>query len=187
MDSIILMGIKHCGKSTQGKILSKKLDVKFYDTDSVVEQMTGKTAREIYAQNGKDAFLDAELKACEFIASDAGNNKCVIATGGGICNNTKALEVLRKIGKFVFLNAQEKTACDRIVREVKIEKDGSLSNLPAYISKNNPHSLDEVRAIFHEFYVNRVKIYTQIADICVEMENAPKDVNALQICNALKI
>ena len=38
--SIILVGIKHCGKSTQGKALSKKLSFDFYDTDSVIEELT---------------------------------------------------------------------------------------------------------------------------------------------------
>ena len=32
-NSIVLMGCKHCGKSTQGKLLAEKLGVSFFDTD----------------------------------------------------------------------------------------------------------------------------------------------------------
>ena len=48
--SIVLMGIKHCGKSTQGRIISKKLSVPFFDTDDVILEMTGKTPRQIYTK-----------------------------------------------------------------------------------------------------------------------------------------
>ena len=63
--SIILMGIKHCGKSTQGRIISKKLSVPFFDTDDVVFEMTGKTPRQIYTELGNEGFQEAEEKACK--------------------------------------------------------------------------------------------------------------------------
>ena len=50
MKTIVLMGIKHCGKSTQGKIISQKLGLPFYDTDDVITLLTGKTPREIYTE-----------------------------------------------------------------------------------------------------------------------------------------
>ena len=36
MKSIILMGIKHCGKSTQGRLLGGMLSLPFMDTDDVI-------------------------------------------------------------------------------------------------------------------------------------------------------
>ena len=51
MASIILMGIKHCGKSTQAALISKKLNMPKYDTDDVVEKLSGKTPRELYVQD----------------------------------------------------------------------------------------------------------------------------------------
>ena len=67
MKSIVLMGIKHCGKSTQGKILAKKLELPFFDTDSLIEEMNGMTCRQIYSEKGEAAFKTAEYQACKKI------------------------------------------------------------------------------------------------------------------------
>ncbi|WP_191014265.1 shikimate kinase [Treponema zioleckii] len=39
---LILMGIKHCGKSTQGKLLANHFDCNFFDTDDVILELTKK-------------------------------------------------------------------------------------------------------------------------------------------------
>ena len=193
MCCIVLMGIKHCGKSTQGRLLAEKLGVPFFDTDKIIEDETGMTAREIYATSGEEAFKKAEVQACSSVAEkikvgddNLSSVTAVIATGGGICNNTNAIDVLRPLGKFVFLVAQEKTAADRIIREAKVSDDGKITNLPAYIAKKNPATMDDVRALFHEFYEERVSIYSKLADVCVRMDNAPKYVNMQRILAASK-
>ena len=121
MSSIILLGIKHCGKSTQGKLLAKHFSCPFFDTDDEVTALTGKSPREIYSELGKEAFIEAEKNACQNLVekilsqasastaqSQAEANVSVIATGGGICNNPAALEILHKIGKFVFFERRRK-------------------------------------------------------------------------------
>ena len=200
-NTIVLMGIKHCGKSTQGKLLAKYFDVPFYDTDDVLSQMTGLTARELFSAKGEDAFKAAEKDACTFISKSVYGQTastdgcaptkardtitCVVATGGGICNNDEALSLLHHRGLFVFLCADESLAADRITREASVSSDGMLSNIPAYIAKKSPHSIAEVREIFHEFYVERVKRYSEIADVTVQMQNAPKQVNLQKIIDAV--
>ena len=185
MKSIILMGIKHCGKTTQGKLIASKLNIPFYDTDDIVLSQTGKTPRQVYETEGEEAFIQAEQKACAYLVKTISDTRAVIATGGGICKNTQALELLHTIGTFVFLEAPESIAAERIVREAKTLSDGKLKNLPAYIAKKNPHSLAEVRTFFHSFYVDRVKQYQALADVSVPMTNAPKQVNTERILQAL--
>ena len=187
MGSIILMGIKHCGKSTQGRLLAKKLSLPFFDTDTLIEDATGKSPRQIYNESGADAFKKAELEACQKLSDElcAKGTSAVIATGGGICMNQGAVEKLRSLGRCVFLIADEKLAADRIVREAHTSDDGELTNLPAYIACKNPGSSLEVRKIFHDFYVERTKLYSKIADLCVEMKQAGKEENLARILDAL--
>lgn len=187
MSSIILMGIKHCGKSTQGKILSEKLNLPFYDTDDLITENTGKTPRQIYDEGGQEGFIIQEALVCEKLVESLkkSGESAVIATGGGICNNPKAIEALHSIGNFVFLNSQEKTACDRIVREIKKDENGNLFNLPSYIAKKNPRSEEDVRNIFHDFFTERVKIYSELADVTVQMTQESKSVNADKILCAI--
>lgn len=179
MESIILMGIKHCGKSSQGKLLSKKLNLPFFDIDDLIKENTGLSPREIYNTKGAEEFIKEEEYACKKLCDELlqKNQDAVIATGGGICNNKKALEILHSIGKFIFLCTKEETAADRIMREAKVLTDGKIENLPAYIAKKNPCSIKEARNIFHDFYTERVKIYESIADEKVMMTDAPKKEN----------
>lgn len=181
--TLILMGIKHCGKTTQGKLLSAHFGCEFFDTDDLVTDMTGKTPREIYSTDGKDAFMKAEVEACKSLISKDG--KFVISTGGGICSNQEAISELKKIGTFIFLNSDEATACDRIIKEIKILENGELDNLPAYIAKENPKSINDVRNSFHNFYIERQKIYKSICDVEVLMLPISKTENMEKIIAAL--
>lgn len=192
MSSIILLGIKHCGKSTQGKLLASHFSCPFYDTDDEITALSGKSPRDIYTTLGQEAFLEAERNACaqlaQRLARDGGGKiSSVIATGGGICNNQDALAELHAIGTFLFLNVDETTAANRIIWEIKYDSDGSMHNLPAYIANKNPQTVLEVREIFHDFYVERQKRYAALCDIEVKLgynttkaENTQKLIAALQ-------
>ncbi len=185
MKNVILLGIKHCGKSTQGKLLSSRLSLPFFDTDDMIFELTKKTPREIYASDGKEAFLKAEAEACRVLSKKS--ERFVAATGGGFCTNDEAVSILKPCGLFVFLEADEKTAGDRIVREIKISEDGKMSNLPAYIKSENPSSIEEVRAIFHRFFEERTALYRSICDVCVKMLPVSKEENLLRIVHALSL
>jgi len=191
--ALILMGIKHCGKSTQGRLLSKHFACPFYDTDDIILEMTGKSPRQMYSEQGEGAFIEAEEAACARLAEilsqrtrPAAPYTAVIATGGGICKNEKAIALLRNLGILVFLHAEEKMASDRIVREALVAEDGSLSNLPAYIARENPQSLDDVRSSFHRFYEERTKKYSAVCDVRVELTSAPPEANMRCIIKTLR-
>lgn len=186
--SIILMGIKHCGKSTQGRIISKKLSVPFFDTDDVIFEMTGKTPRQIYTELGNEGFQEAEEKACSFLLekiNSSAEKNAVIATGGGICGNKKALDVLKKIGNFVFLKTPERIASFRVLREISVAQDGTLLNVPAFIAKKNPRSVADAKKIFHDFFIERECIYEQLADIVIDMSSSSKEANAAKIIESV--
>ena len=186
--SIVLMGIKHCGKSTQGRIISKKLSVPFFDTDDVVFEMTGKTPRQIYTELGNEGFQEAEEKACLFLLekiNSSAEKNAVIATGGGICGNKKALDVLKKIGTFVFLKTPERIASFRVLREISVAQDGTLLNVPAFIAKKNPRSVADAKKIFHDFFIERECIYEQLADVVIDMSSSSKEANAAKIIESV--
>ncbi len=174
--ALILMGIKHCGKTTQGRLLAKHFACPFFDTDDVVQAQTGMPPRSLFAERGEAAFLAAEVAACAHLARllaertpAAKPHAAVIATGGGICKNGEAVAALRALGTLVFLDVPESTAADRIVREAVIAADGTMTNLPAYIARERPQTLDDVRAIFHRFYEDRTKRYADLCAVRVPM------------------
>lgn len=78
--TLVLVGPPGSGKSTVGKVLSKRLGVGFTDVDAEIEARIGKTIADMFLQDGEDAFraLEREVVA-ELLARDCG----VLALGGG--------------------------------------------------------------------------------------------------------
>lgn len=152
---IVLFGVKHSGKSTVGKEISKAIDKPFFDLDEVIEKQTDKSPREIYTEGGESAFIEAEKNACVYI-QNLKEADFVLATGGGICNNVEALKILQSFGDamFVYLDANEETVVERIIKNSR--RQGSY---PAYIAKENPADEDDVKKIFHKFYIKRTELY----------------------------
>ncbi len=100
MKNIILIGFMGCGKTTVGKILSKKLGLKFIDTDEETEKSAGMTISRIFEEFGENRFRDIETEILEKVC--AGENR-LISTGGGIILREKNIEIM-KSGKVYFLN-----------------------------------------------------------------------------------
>lgn len=177
MKTLVLMGMKHCGKSTLARLVAEKNKLKFFDTDDVMFDMTGKTPREILSEGGAESFYAAEKNACQKVVDEinALSDKCaVVATGGGICNNKEAVELLKTAGVLVYLNVRKNVVTHRVVREIKVGKDGSLSNMPAYIAKKNPRTIKEARKIFSDFFDERSKIYKEISNVTVNASYSKK-------------
>lgn len=60
MSNIILLGPKHCGKTSVGKALATLLSCDFIDLDEEITRQTGKTPRELYKE-GVEIFQKAEV------------------------------------------------------------------------------------------------------------------------------
>ena len=63
--NIIITGMTGSGKSTIGKMLSKRLNLEFIDLDSYIEKNTGLKISEIFSLYGEDYFRKLEKKACK--------------------------------------------------------------------------------------------------------------------------
>lgn len=185
-NSIVLMGCKHCGKSTQGKLLAQKLGINFYDIDEEIARLKGTDVRTFYAKNGVAAFVLAEEEACQEVISKNENQALVIATGGGICDNPPALEVLRNCGTFVFLRLDIKYSVGRIMAKIEETEFGTFKNVPAYVLDENPKSLKDIENILKNKFEERYQKYQAIADVVVDIKNAPIEENFTSLLGALK-
>ena len=97
MDSVIIIGMKHSGKSSLGKGLANNLSLPFFDTDEIIENQTGIKVRELFVKQGESSFKKAEFEACKYLLEKKQNyENFVISTGGGICDNIESVEILKK-------------------------------------------------------------------------------------------
>ena len=84
--NIYLIGMMGSGKTTVGKLLAKKFNYRFLDTDILIETIAGKTINEIFAQEGEAKFRELETKVLGEICA---YTRSVISTGGGIVLKAK--------------------------------------------------------------------------------------------------
>lgn len=185
--SIVLMGCKHCGKSTQGKLLAQKLGFDFLDTDDEIGRLRGVDFRTLYKTKGVTEFILAEEEACCSIMKKYENKPVVIATGGGICDNPPALHALRECETFVFLKLDIKYSIKRIMDKIEENPLGGFTNVPAYVLSENPTSLKQIEQILLDKYTSRYQQYQAIADIIVDVKNAPIEENFKLLLGALEI
>ena len=60
--NIVLIGMMGSGKSSIGKILSKKLNISFIDIDRKIEEVESLSISDIFRKNGENYFRKIEEK-----------------------------------------------------------------------------------------------------------------------------
>ena len=108
---VILIGYRAAGKTTVGKLLAMLLQVPFYDSDSVVEEIVNAPVKNIVAHHGWEYFRKKETEAIQLLSA---KGDCVIATGGGVVLSAENVKLLKQIGVIVWLNAPIKDIIDRL-------------------------------------------------------------------------
>ncbi len=87
-ENIVFLGMMGSGKSTLGSLVSKKLDLEFYDTDKMIEKEVGMKISKIFRERGEIFFRKIEEKITLEILK---KNNIVIALGGGAFLNKKIM------------------------------------------------------------------------------------------------
>ena len=97
--NILMIGMPASGKSTIGVLLAKRLGYSFVDVDLVIQEKTGKLLKEIIAEEGDDGFLRVEEQA----NLELDVEKSVIAPGGSVIYEAKAMEHYKETATIVYL------------------------------------------------------------------------------------
>ena len=124
--NLVLVGMMGSGKSSIGKILSKKLEFEFIDTDNKIEEIEKKTISEIFEKNGEKYFRNIEevisLKSLQL------NNKVIALGGGGYINPIIRKYTLKNCIS-VWLDWKNETLISRIKNSKKRPLAMKLNNL----------------------------------------------------------
>ena len=136
---IVLIGPMGSGKSSIGKILAKKINLKFIDTDKLIEIQEGKKIKEIFNSKGESYFRDLEVKVLEETLT---TQSAVVATGGGIVQREKNRFLLENEKNVFFLNSSIKRQFDRTKDSDKrplLNKGDNFKTLTELYKKRLPH------------------------------------------------
>lgn len=99
--TITLIGMPGAGKSCMGKILAKKLHMKFIDGDKLITKVTGKKIQDIIDSEGLDGFKKIEQEVLLSINED----NAVIAPGGSAIYYDDVMKHFKYLGKVIYLYA----------------------------------------------------------------------------------
>lgn len=112
---IILIGLMGAGKTTIGKELSNKLNLRFIDMDDEIEKQSKMSIVDIFEKYGENRFREIESKLLEKIALE---DDIIISTGGGIIKVDDNRKLLKKQDNVVFLNGSIYTLVKNVSNDI---------------------------------------------------------------------
>ena len=101
IENIVLIGMPGCGKTSIGKILSKRTGRTMKDTDEMVKEISGRTPAQIIKEDGEAAFRKIETEAVRSLAKE---HSLIISTGGGVVTRDVNVRLLKQNGRIFFLD-----------------------------------------------------------------------------------
>jgi shikimate kinase/shikimate kinase/3-dehydroquinate synthase len=109
--NVVLLGMMGVGKTTLGKIVAKKMNLQFIDTDANIEKKCEMKISEIFEKKGEDFFRSEEAKE---VLRSLKENSSVIALGGGAFINKTVRDAILKNAISIWLNVKLKDLNKRI-------------------------------------------------------------------------
>ncbi|PEE41829.1 shikimate kinase [Bacillus pseudomycoides] len=130
MKSIYITGFMGAGKTTIGRMLSEQLHIPVVDTDQKIEEKQRKEIRDIFAEEGENAFRQYES---EMLRSFLTNN-VIITTGGGIVERAENRQWMKENGTVVYLYCDPYVIAERL-REDTTRPLFQKENIEAFVEK----------------------------------------------------
>jgi len=151
-ENIVLIGFMGCGKSAAGSLAAKSAARPFFETDGIIETVTGMTVSEIFNKYGEPHFRKEEA---ETVIALSRLNGCIIATGGGVVKNPANIEHLRKNGIIVYLKA----SAEKIYSNIKDD-----DTRPLLAGGDKPETIKKLLA-------ERSELYESCCDVLIDVNN----------------
>lgn len=147
--NIFLVGMMGAGKTSVGRVLAKRLNKTFYDSDHVIEERTGVRIPLIFEIEGEPGFRNRETAVLDELTA---LDEVVLATGGGAVLAQENRERLRSRGTVVYLRATVKDLLNRTRHD-----------------KNRPLlQTADPRARLNELYDIRDPLYREVAHVTID-------------------
>lgn len=135
---IVLLGYMGSGKSTIGKILSKKLNISFLDLDDYIEEALGSSISNVFEQQGEIFFRKKEHFYLNEILTK--KDDFILSTGGGTpCYSGNVDLMLEKTPHVFYLKVSISGLVERLLKEKDhrpLIKNISEEDLPEFIGKH---------------------------------------------------
>ena len=170
--NIILIGFRCSGKTTIGRIISKKLSMELLDSDDMIERRCGMSIGELVKRKGWHFFREIEK---EVVAEISRKNSIVAATGGGTPLDGENVRMLKASGWLVWLKAHPSFIKQRMRQQLE---SGLIR--PSLTGEDPVAEVAEVLA-------QRMPLYQQVADFIVKTDGITQTEVAQKIIAAYEM
>ena len=154
------------GKTTLGKLLAKRLQRAFVDSDAEIVRVTGVEVATIFEIEGEAAFRDREESVVGELLT---RENLLLSTGGGVVLRENNRSALRERACVVYLHASAHTVWGRI----RHHKGRPI------LATSNP------LAKLENLYIERDALYRGTAHLVVDVNNESPSVVAARVEDAL--
>ena len=146
---IFLVGLMGSGKTTIGRALAKKLNMRFVDSDHEIESRTGTSIPVIFEVEGEESFRRREA---DVIRDLTALDNIVLATGGGAVLRPENRALLKSRGTVIYL----RTGITQILQRTAKDK-----NRPLLQTVDPRKRLEEMSRL-------REPLYREVAHVVIE-------------------
>ena len=115
-ENIVFLGMMGSGKTSMGLLISKRLNLNFFDTDQNIEKETGMKISRIFETKGEKFFRNCEEKITLKILK---KSNAVISLGGGAFINKKIQKEILTNHMSIWLRWDSETLIKRINKSYK--------------------------------------------------------------------
>jgi len=148
-DNIFLVGLMGAGKTTVGRILSKRYNKGFHDSDHEIETRCGVKIPVIFEIEGEAGFRKREETA---IAELTALSNVVVATGGGAVLSVASRQLLKTRGVVIYLRGSP----EHLYERTRHDRNRPLLQTADPLSR------------LRELYRERDPFYREVADFVVD-------------------
>ena len=137
-NKITIVGMMGVGKTTIGRLLAKKIELPFFDSDHEIEKSLDMSIPNIFKNHGESYFREYEKKIIKELLK---NNEYVISTGGGSFLDTEMQNLINKNSFSIWINANINEVSKRIKnidQRPLINKQNKLASLKYIFEKRKP-------------------------------------------------
>lgn len=162
---VFFVGFMGAGKTSVSRYIARRWNLSAIDLDTYLERREGRVIRDIFAEDGEEAFRAIEADVLREVGQSP--SPSLVSCGGGVVERSQNRSALGELGTVVYLRVSADEAASRI---------SNKSSRPLFNDLENARALCERRS----------PLYEEAADIVVD--TAGKSVGQIghEVVRALK-
>ncbi len=173
---LVLVGFMGSGKSSVGRIVARRLDLPFADSDAQIEERHGPVAG-IFERQGEASFRALEREVVLRLLAEARDRPAVLALGGGAVTDPDVRIALRA-AHVVWLAAPPELLWRRVAgvqgeiageqQDAAGEQQDAGGEGPEQAQPAAVRPLARDQASFRRLFAERETLYRDVADVTID-------------------